>query len=278
MLLGKRLLLAFDASGVSAVAVARSAGPEGLGERLGVELPPGALAPSVTDDNLARPAEVAAALSALRARLGGEGRRTTLVLPDGVARFLLVETPPRVAPLEFARFRLAQSLPFAAAEAVIDGLPVGPGRVLAAGLRRRGVQGYGRAAAAAGFAVERVELSPLAAVGRVLRSSSAAAGAVAVVLGDVAYSLALLRGGALEAFRNRRRDPGAGEAERLADEADRTAVLAGLGQADRLLVVGPGTRGLLAALRSSGRDAAPAWGGDSESADDAERAFLGAAA
>jgi hypothetical protein len=278
VLLGKRLLLALDASGASAVAVSRGAGRDRVGECLHVALSPGALVPSVLDDNLARPAEVLAALAGLRAHLGGDGRRTTLLLPDGAARFQLVEAPPRVAPLDYARFRLAQSLPFAAAEAVIDGLPAGSGRVLAAGLRRRVVQAYEQAAASAGFAVERVELAPLAAAGRLLRTPAPAGGAVAVVLGDVAYSLAFLRGGSLEAFRNRRRDPGEDEAGRLAEEADRTAILAGESQAERLIVVGPGARGLVAALRSAGRDAVPGWGGESEAGDAVEHAWLGAAA
>lgn len=278
MLLGKRLLLAIDATGVSAVRVVRGASRDRLGERLHVTLKPGALVPSVLDDNLARPAEVLAALSGLRARLGGDGRRTTLVLPDGLARFQLVEAPPRVVPLDYARFRLAQSLPFSLAEAVIDGLPAGSGRVLAAALRRRVVHAYEQVVASAGFALERVELAPLAAASRLLRAPTPSRGAVAVVLGDVAYSLAFIRGGTLGAFRNRRRDPGPEEAERLADEADRTAILAGESRAEQLVVVGPGARGLVGALRSAGRDAAPGWGGESDAGDDAEHAWLGAAA
>jgi hypothetical protein len=278
VLLGKRLLLALDASGVSAVAVSRGAARDRVGEPLHVALSPGALVPGVLDDNLARPAEVLAALSGLRARLGSDGRRTTLVLPDGLARFQLVVAPPRVVPLDYARFRLAQSLPFAATDAVIDGLPAGSSRVLAAALRRRVVQGYEQAAVSAGFVLERVELAPLAAAGRLLRTPGPADAAVAVVLGDVAYSLAFFRGGSLEVFRNRRRDPGEDEASRLAEEADRTAVLAGESRAERLIVVGPGARGLVGALRSAGRDAAPGWGGESEGGAEAEHAWLGAAA
>jgi hypothetical protein len=189
------------------------------------------------------------ALLRVHRELGGNGQRAALVLPDGVARLVLLDPPAGVKPAEFARFRLAQGLPFAAGEALVDGVPAAPGRFLAAAVRRSVVRGYEAAAAAAGLGQERVELWPLLALGSLLRRGEAVGTLLAVVLSDAAFSLAYLEAGRLELVRNRRRDTSAGEYSRLRDEILRTAALAGATVAPRVVVFGADSAELAAALR-----------------------------
>jgi hypothetical protein len=228
--------------------------------------------PGALGDNVARPDEVRDALARLHRELGGNGRRAALILPDGIARIALLDVPRQVRPTEFARFRLAQSLPFAATEALIDGLEAPPGRFLAAAVRRSVVRGYEAVAAAAGFAQERVDLSPLVALQPLLRRAERAFTALAVVLGDAAFSMAYFDAGRLAVFRNRRRDPGGHEYVRLRDEILRTAALA-----DRLrpgVAFGSDAPELVAALGGEGFEASAGHSGSGEPGD---AAWLGAA-
>lgn len=217
-LLGGRLYVGFDASAVTAAAVG-----EGLGGRRArvfarVPLEPGALAPSASGPNLLRADEVRGAVR--RAVEGREGR-ATLVLPDGVARVALVDVPDGAEARGYVLFRLAPSLPFPAAEAIVDVLPAGGRRVAGAAVRRATVAEYEQAVAGAGLGVEQVHLAPLVALAGLMRSGSR--DAVHAVLGDAAVCLAVFRGGVPVALRNRRRDRSAGEASRLSREASRAA-------------------------------------------------------
>ncbi|HSB61376.1 MAG TPA: hypothetical protein VLI67_06635 [Vicinamibacteria bacterium] len=243
-----RLAVAFDASGVSGALVARAVGRSRLRSTARVELPPGALTPSALGPNLQRPHEVGEALAELRRRLG-DGSGAALVLPDGVGRALLLDVASGIDLRAFVRFRLAPLLPYPAEEAVIDVLRLGRGRVLGAAVRRSVVAEYEQSAAAAGFLQEGVHLAPLLVVAGLLRRGAG----VHVILGDAALSLAAFRDARLAAFRTRRRDPGPGEAERLLDEAERTALLAG-GEAE-VTFVGPGARDLVERLAAGGRRA-----------------------
>ena len=103
---------------------------------------------------------------------GGQGP-VAFILPDGVARTMLLEAPAGVAPREFARYRITPGLPYAPEEALVDVLPVEGGRVLAAAVRRSVVEGYEAAAAAAGLDIERLDLSPLAALSALARGRAA---------------------------------------------------------------------------------------------------------
>ena len=239
-LLGTRLYLGFDASAVTAVALG-----EGLGGRRSrgfarVPLEPGALAPSPSGPNLLRADEVR---GAVRRAVEGRGGRATLVLPDGVARVALVDLPEGADPRDYVLFRLAPSLPFPAAEAIVDALAAGGRRVVGAAVRRATVTEYEQAAAGAGLEVDEVHLAPLVALAGLMRSGSS--DAVHAVLGDVAMCLAAFRGGIPVALRNRRRDRSAGEASRLRGEASRTSDLAGNGgDPARLVVSGAGANRL----------------------------------
>jgi Tfp pilus assembly PilM family ATPase len=273
MVFESKVLVAFDESAVRGAIVSR--GPRGprVAARAQVPLSPGALVASALDDNLLRPDEVREALARLYRELGGNGRRAALVLPDGIARLLLLDVPAQVRPAEFARFRLAQGLPYAAAEALVDGLAAPPGRFLAAAVRRSVVRGYEASAEAAGFAQDRVDLLPLVALAPFLLRPDAALTALAVVLGDAAFSMAYFDGGQLALFRSRRRDGGHDEYQRLRDEITRTAALAGCLSAPRVLALGADAPELAAALRAEGFDASSGRAGSGEPS---EAAWLGA--
>jgi hypothetical protein len=271
-------VVAFDASAVGGAVVSRGWRGPRAGPVLRVPLAEGALVPSAFDPNLGRADDVRAALARLRRALGGGRRGAILVLPAGCARLALVEPERGADPREYARFRLTSSLPYAAADALVDVLPVGAGRFLAAAVRRSVVEGYEAAAAAAGFGQERVDLAPLAAVAAI-RPRAAVGSAVVVILGDVAVSFAAFRDGALRAFRGRRRGTGPSEAAWVLAEARRTAGTAGDGAGFRLVIMGSGARALVEELTAQGRQAelgaALADGGPGE--ETAEACWLGAA-
>ncbi len=236
-LLGRRLYVGLDASAVTAAALAEGLGVRRVHGLARVPLEPGALAPSPSGTNLLRADEVR---RAIRRAAEGRGRRATLVLPDGVARVALVEVPDGADPRDYVLFRLAPSLPFPAAEAIVDALPAGGRRAVGAAVRRATVAEYEQAALAAGLEVERVHLAPLVALAGLLRGG--ARDGVHAVLGDVAMCLAAFRGGVPVALRSRWRDRSPGEALRLRREASWASTLGGDGQEPvRLVCTGADT-------------------------------------
>jgi hypothetical protein len=270
-----RRLVAFDAASVAGARLVRGLRGPRLRSLEIVPLPPGALVISAFTANLARPAEVSAALARLRGALGGG--RVTLVLPDGLARVLLLEAPKGADPQEYARFRFGPALPYPVGEAAIDLLPLDGRRLLAAAVRRDVVAGYEAAAAAAGFQTDRVDLAPLAALSGLLRQPRPAR-TVEIVLGDAALSLAAFEEGRLSAFRSRRRDPGPGEAERVYGDAARTA-LPGDGDPPFLRVTGVGARSFRDDLAGAGQtvELAAVLPGAGSGGEAAELPWLGAA-
>ena len=275
---GAELTVAFDASGVCGAVVSRGWRGRRLRSFARVPLLPGALSPQALDRNLVRADEVVEALRRLLDTLDAGRGRVALLLPDGVARMGLIDVPPGVTPEEYARFRWAQALPYPADEAIVDVLALEPGRAVAAAVRRSVAEGYEQAASRAGLSSGRVDLAPLAALSALVREAPREAAGVDVILGDAAYCLAATHGGALRVLRNRRRDPDAGEPDRLRREVDRTAALAGNGAGPlRVRVVGPGAPALIGELQRSGRAAGP-WdtGADGLPAEAAGLAWLAA--
>jgi hypothetical protein len=272
------VFVAFEAGGVSGGVVSRGLGGPRLRAYEHVPLEAGALAPHPVEPNLVRQGEVRDALVRLREGLRVNGRRASLILPDGLARIGLIEAPEGVAPLEFARYRLTPSLPYPAGEAVVDGLSLGRRAFLAAAVRRSCIEAYESAAAEAGFVQERIDMAPLAALVGLLRRAPGTGCTVDLILGDAAFSLAGFDAGALRVFRSRRRDRGPEEAERLIDEIDRTALLAGGGAATCVRVVGPGAGALIGELAARGRWAEPGWQAPAEGlpVEAAEVPWLGA--
>jgi hypothetical protein len=273
-----RYVVAFDASGVAGAALARGLGVPRVRALAQAPLSSGALWPSPFEPNLRRPDEVAEAVREVARALGLGGAPVCLVLPDGVARLMDLDVPGDTSAVSYARYRLAATLPYAAEEAVIDVLPLGRGRVLAAAVRRSVLEGYELAAADGGLVQERVDLAPLGALAALAADNPAGVPTVDVVLGDVAVSLAFRVGGAVGAVRNRRRDASAGEWRRLRAEADRTAALAGAPEGARIRVVGAGALALVRELQAAGAPAEAGWRvqGDHVPADGAELAWLGA--
>ena len=277
-LLGAHYVVALEPSSVAGAAVARGLGSPRIRSLARLPLAPGALAVSAFEPNVLRPDEVREALARVAGALGLNGQGACVVLPDGVARLALLQVPPDAEAERFARFKLGPALSYPVAEAVVDVLPLGGSRVLAAAVRRSVVEGYEQVVRAAGVAQDRVDLAPLAAVAALARGS--APPGVDLILGEAAVSLAARLDGSVRAFRNRRRDPSPGEPERLALDVARTAALAGDGQgAPRVRVLGPGAAALVRSWREQGGEAELAWrlSLPGESADSAELAWLGAA-
>jgi hypothetical protein len=279
-LLGAQFVLALEPSAVAGALVSRGLGSARVRSVARVPLSPGALEVSAFEPNLRRPDEVKAALVHLASTLGAGNSAACVVLPDGLARLGLLDVPKDATPERYARFRLMGSLPYPAEEALVDVLPLGGSRVLAAAVRRAVVHAYEAVVRAAGIEQDRVDLAPLAALAGLRRAAPPAPPmTVDVVLGEVAVSLAARDGALLAAFRNRRRDGGPGEGERLRLEVERTALLAGDGAAPpRVRVLGPGAAALVREWRAAGRAAELGWSVPApDLVETAEMAWLGAA-
>jgi hypothetical protein len=251
-LLGAHTVVAIDASGLTGGTLpGRFRSGEVLMQRVSLE--PGALLPSPAEPNLARPAAVKAALDTLLERLSRPAR-ITLVLPLGLARFSLVRPPPGTEAREYARFRLAPTLPFPAAEAIVDVVAAGGPFVVAAAVRRAVVSAY-EGLFASGPELERVDLMPLAAVAA--RRQRHAAPAVDVFLGDTAFAVALYEEGVLRAFHTRWRAKGPADVDRIARVAASTAGTHGGAVAPRVHVLGEGSDEVVAKLVGGGLAASP---------------------
>lgn len=251
--------MALDVAAVSGASLVRRLSGLRIASVARIELVPGALVPSPTENNLAQPEAVRAAVALLLDTLGGGRAAATLVLPDGVARGLVFEAAPGVAPLEQARFKIGSSLPYPVAESIVDIRPLGGRHFLGVAIRRGVVEGYEALAESAGLSVERIDVASMAALDGLMRLPSAGDSTVDVILGDAAVSFAAHRGGTLRVFRSRRRDAGPEEADRLREEVTRTATLAGDGVSPRVRVVGPGAPGLARALSARGARAELGW-------------------
>ena len=250
-----RVVLALDAGSVSAALVRRGLRASRVVALHSRPLPEGALVPSALARNLIDPQEVG---RAIRETLESLPRTAgvTLVLPHGVSRVSVLDLPKGHEATEYARFRLAASLPYPATEAVVDFLPLERGRMLAAAVRREVVVEYEEAVASAGVVRARVDLAPLAAAAGAGPISQGFAGpTVFLVLGDAACSFLAYDGGRLLGVRSRRRGPEGGDADRLHTEALRSAAAAGLLGEPELVLAGSGARGVLDGWGAAGRGA-----------------------
>ena len=263
--LGDRTMVALDASGLTGATLRRGLWRGDAANTERVPLESGALVPGPVETSLRNHAAVKSALAELLDRLG-RPPKATLVLPMGLARFALLDPPSHTDARDFARFRLGPTLPFASEEAIVDVVPAGRSRVLAAAVRREVVAAYEDLAASCGLGLERIDLMPLCAVAA-LRASLAAS-ALDVILGDTAFAVCRHEQGELLAFHLRWRDPGLADHGRIARALDLAARDHAGAVAPRVLVLGEGSPKVADALVALGL---PAQAGS-------ERAFLGAAA
>jgi len=250
------IVVAFDASHVTAVSVRRGLGgatPRGMAA---VPLDTGLVLPSVTERNIARPTELRERLVALLAELGPRrGRAADLVLPAGVVRPLLIETAAHRPQPEELHTHLAPALPFPVREAVTGTMRVGPGRHLAAGARRGLIEEYESLAVSAGLQPRRVELAPFLALAGLLRKPLPER-AIDVLLGDRAVSFAVWGPSGLAAFRTRLRQTD--DDAHIWEEVERVACDAG-STFPGARVAGRGARRLVEQAGLSGRRATLAW-------------------
>lgn len=277
--------MAPDASGVRAARVARGLFGTRRGGRVlacaQAALPTQTLVPSAAATNILDPAALRAALQRVAVPLAlRAGTPVRLVLPDALARLVLLEAPRGVAAQEFARFRLAGSLPFSIDEAHVGVLALPTGALLACALAGPVVAEYEAALEQAGFAPDGVVLGPLACLdGWLARVTTGER--VALVLGDVGCVLAVVVAGRLRLVRSRlrhRQANAADEATWLAAELRRSAAAADLAALPPVEVLGPGATVMSLALQHAGvqADIAPATPG--VPAEAAEWGWLGSAA
>lgn len=247
-----RVCLAFDSTGVCGARVTPRLRGFELRAWARAALPEGALRPGAVERNLTDPDALHQALRSVAAALDLPPQAPVrAVLPDGLARLVLLDEPRGVSAEDFALFRLSPGLPYAPDEAVVGTLAAGRGRRVAAAVRRPVAAEYEAALRAADLAPESVLLAPLLVVGELLRQPPGR-DEVAVILGDAALVLAVFREGRLQAVRSRRRDASRDEALRLADEAWRSAQAGGLKEPLRLALFGNEAAALAATLGLQG--------------------------
>jgi hypothetical protein len=252
------VFLAFDAGQVEALRLRRSWRRRVMAFATH-PLEPGTLNPSVSEPNMARIDDLRAALEDVRSRIDAADLPTHVLLPTGVARLMLLKDTPGDDDPEILRFRLAPGLPYGAAHAIVGALPLGPGQCLAAAVYRSVSAEYESLAKAAGFHVERVELSTLAAAAALGRRRLPS-GAVDVVLGHTSCCLMTWGAKGIVLVRNRltgghdHLDP-----EWLLSEAIRTARSAGHDRLGGLRAVGPGASRLTHLAAQYGIAASLGW-------------------
>lgn len=251
--------VAFDAAAVCGARPTRGLRAKRLASFARVLLGEGALLPSPHEPNIVRPEEVRDALAHVVRTLDAGREEIAFLLPEGVARLVLLESPGNVRPEEYARYRLSPGLPYPVREAVVQAEVVGAGRILAAVARRSVIAEYEETARAAGLVQGRMDLAPLAGLQALRRVAPRSGPAVDLVLGDIGYSLALYDAGTLRVLRNRRRDRDADEPRRMALEVERALRFGGLEGSPRVRIVGPGAGGLLRELAVAGGAAEPGW-------------------
>jgi Tfp pilus assembly PilM family ATPase len=179
----------------------------------GIEpLPPGALVPSLTADNIHDRAAVGAALGRVFDRIGGRPRRVGLVVPDLVAKVSLVrfeKVPPRAQDLDqLVRWQVRKTAPFPIEEAQVSyvaGVRAADGQDFIVSLARRHiVEEYERLCADAGAHAGIVDLATFNVINVVLAAPVVPTGDWLLVNVAADYaSIAIVRGAHLIFFRNR---------------------------------------------------------------------------
>ena len=269
MLNGARLWLSLDSRSACALRVRGGFRGVRLEAFERAPLSPAALVPSPAGPALqAAEAVRQAAARALAGVSARPGERASLLLPDGLARLVLLDVPPRIEPAQFARFRLGPQLPFAPTEAVFGCLALAGGKHAAAGLRRGLVESYEGLARSVGLSPAGAFLASLAALEASRRHGWREA--LAVLLGDTTVLLVALRSGRVASLRHLLRAE-TGEPERLQAEGQRSLTEARLPRETAWWVAGQGARAVAHALAVAGQPArlvGPGLAGAPEAAED----------
>ena len=238
---------------VSAAALTSRSGDLGVQAWAVEAIPPGAVVPSLTGQNVFDRAAVTMAIRTVLGRLGWRPSRVALVIPDIAAKVSLVrfdQIPVRRDDLDqLVRWQVRKSAPFAIDEACITysagARPASGGGEFVVVLARRDViEEYERVCSDAGAYAGLVDLSTLSVINLFLAAAGAPAGDWLLVHMRPEYtSIAIMRGADVVFFRNKPED----EDETLTDVVHQTAMY----YQDRL--AGQGFRRVL--LGGSGRDA-----------------------
>ena len=197
---------------VSAASLELRAGQPVVSAHATEPLPPGALVPSLTGQNVHDRAAVAAALGRVFDRIGGRPRRIGLVVPDLIAKVSLVrfeKVPARARDLDqLVRWQVRKTAPFPLEEAQVTYVPGAlavDGQEFIVSLARRSVvEEYERLCTDAGAHAGIVDLATFNVINAVLAGTGAPAGdwLLVNVASDYA-SIAIVRGADLIFFRNR---------------------------------------------------------------------------
>ncbi|MBI4886411.1 MAG: pilus assembly protein PilM [Acidobacteria bacterium] len=225
-------------------------------------LPAGAVAASLTTQNVVDRAAVAAGVRTVLSRLGTRPRRVALIIPDLAAKVSVIRfdhVPARHDDLDqLVRWQVRKAAPFPIEDACVTYTPGargadGSGDFVVALARHDVVRGYEEACADAGVYAGLVDLATFSVVNLALASARTDGGDWLVVHMRPEYtSIAIVRAGDLIFFRNRPDD----DDETLADVVHQTVMyyqdrLAGRGFA-RVLLGGSGrAAGAVAHARQS---------------------------
>jgi len=178
---------------VSAAAVVPGRGSRGAGlafQAHAVEsLPPGAVVPSLTSQNILDPTTVAAAVRTVLGRLGTRPARVALIIPDLASKVSILkfdQVPGRREDLDqLVRWQLKKSAPFPIDDACITYTPgireaSGAAEFVVAVARRAAIEEYEKACAAAGVYAGLVDLAVRRAAANGPAAERASAGGAGV--------------------------------------------------------------------------------------------------
>jgi type IV pilus assembly protein PilM len=234
---------------VSAASLELRAGQPVVSAHATEALPPGALVPSLTGENVHDRSAVAAALGRVFDRIGERPARIGLVVPDLIAKVSLVrfeKVPARAQDLDqLVRWQVRKTAPFPIEDAQVTYVPGAAavdGQEFIVSLARRSVvEEYERLCADEGAHAGIVDLATFNVINAALAGTGAPAGDWLLVNVAADYaSIAIVRGADLIFFRNR-----GGESDgTLADLVHQTAMyyedrLAG-GGFSRVILAGGG--------------------------------------
>lgn len=213
--------------GIGVVRLVREAGRLKLAAAAALELPPGVVAASMTQDNIADPDAFKRTLRAALEKAGAlDTSAVALVLPDSVARIALLPSAEMTASgrsdmEELLRFRLRKSVPFDIRHARLAFRPGEPNWLVAA-IARPVLEEYEAACASVGLNVGLVELSGLALLGSIEREQRS--GDRLVVNWDDDYVSFLLSSGGQASLVRTLAGPGVATPENVAREAAQTVL------------------------------------------------------